>query len=113
VSRRDVVAGVLVAAVVAAWLVGGVAEVLLSTRATALAVVVLGLAACLVGGWWTRPGLGDPAVMRPLAALGVLAAVAAVATLVTGSAATLLILVLLTVALWGLATVHHASARRR
>jgi hypothetical protein len=113
VSRRDVVAAVFVAAAVATWIVGGVAEVVLTTRATALAVVVLGLAACLVGGWWMRPGLGDPAVMRPLAALGVLTTVAAAAALVTGSAATLLILVLLTVALWGLATVHHASARRR
>jgi nucleotide-binding universal stress UspA family protein len=101
VSSRDVVAGVLVALAVVVWVVGGVAEVFLSTRATALAVVVLGLAACLVGGWWMRPMLGDPAVMRPLAALGVLAALAAGATLVTGSLATLLVLVLLTAALWG------------
>lgn len=40
-SSRDVVAGVLVALAVVAWVVGGVAEVLLSTRTTVLVVGAL------------------------------------------------------------------------
>lgn len=109
-SGRDVTAGVLVAAAVAAWLLAG--DAFATTRITALVVTVFGVAACLVGGWWLR-SMADPFVVRPLAALGLLAALTAVIALITGSAAALTVLVLLTVGLWVLATVHHAGVRRR
>ncbi|MDD7939628.1 hypothetical protein PHK61_14485 [Actinomycetospora lutea] len=112
-GRRDVVAGLLVLAAVGVWAVGavpGTAWPLAGTRSTALVVLVLGLAAAWVGG--AGRASMPPSVMRPLAALGLIAAATATVTLVTGSPLGLSVLVLLVVVLWLLATVHHLSARR-
>jgi hypothetical protein len=114
VTRRDAVAGLLVAAAVAVWALGPVAGPswpLAETRVVGVVVLVLGVSAVVVGGSWASVAT-EPEVTRPLAALGLLAALAAVATVLTGSAVTLSVLVLLTVVLWALATVHHLAARR-
>ncbi|MDD7967925.1 hypothetical protein [Actinomycetospora lemnae] len=114
VTRNDVVAAFLVVAAVAAFAMASVPETtwpLADTRATAVVVLVLGLTAAVVGGSW-RTAARELAVMRPLAALGGLAALAAVGTLVTGSQVMLAVLVVLTVVLWALATIHHLTSWR-
>ncbi|WP_274231774.1 hypothetical protein [Actinomycetospora straminea] len=113
-TRNDVVAGFLVLAAVAAFAMASVPDTtwpLADTRLTAVVVLVLGLTAAVVGGSW-RTAASELAVMRPLAALGGLAALAAVITLITGSRVVLAVLVVLTVVLWLLATVHHLTTRR-
>lgn len=112
-NRRDVSAAWLVGLAVAVWLLGStpwVGPVIGGVRGTALIVAALGLWAAVVGGSWRGPV--RPTVMRGPAALGLLAVLATVATLLTGSATTLAVLVLLVVALWALATLRHAGARR-
>jgi hypothetical protein len=111
VSRRDVAAGLLVLAAVAAWVLGGaVWSTSAGVRGTAALVLALGVAAAVVGGGWVSPV--PSLALRAPGALGLLAALAGVAALVTGSAAALRVLVLLTVALWGLATLRHVSGPR-
>lgn len=108
--RRDAVAGALVAGAVVAALVGTVGGIL-PIRTAGGVVIVLGLAAAVAGGWWTRP-VGDPAVVAKLAALGLLTSIAAIVTVVAGRPESLIVLVVLTTGLWLLASVRHASTRR-
>jgi hypothetical protein len=53
----------------------------------------------------------DPLFLRPVGSLGLLAAAAAAVTSATGNRTTLLGLVLLTVLLWLLATIHYRDRR--
>ena len=112
-SWRDAVATILVAGVVVANLAVDRSwgwPMLGSNRSAALAVVALGLAAC-IAGWagTTELRLGDP-YMAVGATLGSAALVLTVAAASTGSHGLLTWLVADVVVLWTVATLHHAVA---
>ena len=110
--RRDLVATGFTALVVgvyaanlsgwSVWLVGD------SVRWATAFVVVLGIATCAVGAART-----DNRVDALLAAVGVACVAFAVIALVTASSKALAALVVLDVALWGVATTRHLAHASR
>jgi hypothetical protein len=113
-SWRDGIATVLTAAAVALYIGYRTdADLLLvsSTRLAAISVLVLGWAACAVGGAgragaadWTRAGT------LLLSGVGVVTLLAALTALVTGNEAALAVLVGALVVLWFAATLRHLVA---
>lgn len=111
-SRRDVAAGLLVTVAVAIGVLGPQATGSPDgVRAATLLVIVLGVAAAVVGGAWEERM--TPAAMHAPAALGVLATGAGVLALLSGSAEALIALVVVVTALWAVATLRHTTTRRR
>lgn len=103
---RDAVATVPVLVTIALYvdyLADGTALFIQSPRIMALAGLVLGLTACVLGGWaaGTRPA------MRLGAPLGAIALVLAIITLITGNEITLGLLAGTIVLLWLISTVRH------
>lgn len=112
VSRRDIVATCLVAAsvVYALWLTGTSIPGLSDTRVSGSVILALGFAAsasAVVPGF---EGLlqGNKLYLIGTSVLGLIAAVAGVLMLLTGSGASLAVVMVGMVVLWLLATVHHS-----
>ncbi|GAA4759606.1 hypothetical protein [Actinomycetospora chibensis] len=111
-SRRDLMAGLLVTLAVAIGVLGPAATGSPDgVRAATMLVIALGLTAAVVGGAWGE--WVTPATVRAPAALGVVAAGAAVLALVSGSAEALIALVVVITALWAVAILRHATTGRR
>lgn len=111
-SNRDMIAtGLVFAAVVlwALWLADASPPGLASVRATTAAVLALGFIASAAAVVPTFIQLlhGDKLYLVITSGLGVVALAGGVLALTTGSAAGLLVVVVSTVVLWLIATLHH------
>lgn len=114
VPARDVLATCLVGAaavVYALWLAGAAPDFLDSTRTTGIVVLGLGFVASAVA---VVPGVdrllhGGRLYLVVTSVAGLVAAVAGVAVVWTADGAALTTLMVVMVALWVVATVHHAE----
>jgi hypothetical protein len=111
-TRRDGIATLAVAAVAAlywAYRSGTDLSLLSGPRALSIAVFVLGVTACAIGGNTIGPGQDkQPRWAQIYGIHGALAFVLMVLVLITGSSTLLAVLVGLVLLLWLLTTVRHA-----
>jgi len=112
-TTRDRIATVLVGAatlVYGLWIIGMMAG--LATEAVAAIVLVLGVlasASAVVPGFASLIS-GSKAYLATASLLGVVALGSGILTIMDGTATTLAVLVLCTLAMWGLATARHAAS---
>lgn len=115
---KDAGATLAVAAAVAlyvGYLTDNELAVVTNPRALAAVVLVLGVAACAIGGSMLPTAKGQPPTPGAdlFSFFGTLAFVSALAAIVTGSEALLAALVAMTVLLWIAATTRHLVTSRR
>jgi hypothetical protein len=113
VSKRDVIATVLVAAaglLYILWAVGSVPPSLSDTRETGIVVLALGFLASATAVVPTFGQLlhGNKPYLGVTSAIGVVATVAGVQMLVAASDAGLAVLMAAMIVLWLIATIHHS-----
>lgn len=112
---RDAVATLMTGGAVALYLAyraGADVPLVTGTRPAAGAVLVLGLAACAVGGGGQSDDEDRPRAMRWIGAFSVVPILAALVAIVARNEVALTVLVWSTAAIWLATTVRHAVSGR-